>query len=549
MKVRSRALLSGLVVAASAVGTAAWAQGWSSFDSAFTTQPCHDGWLGCVVGGAELSPDMAADESGRKTPTDMRVGWFDLQATDSFSPFVGLSEYSVDAAAAAVADAGGNDEPPDAGGTVVAPPSAPAGRSQEREQARAADEAAERAALEAMAQQAASAEAAERARNAERARAEAEAEARRQRERESQMAAAAAAAARDAEVAEVAQRQRMQQQAAAAAAAASAAEAERAAADEAARQAAAEEARQQQVAAQEAQLQAEAEAARLQAEAEARAAAEQARVAAAEERARSEAEAALRAADAERAAAEAASAAEAERIASAQRAAADQAETGETDAGNDALAAAAMPSPPSVVDDGSCSDVLGLEPTAMLGKLTEAQMTCLEASLAAVTKMTDKEKVSLVLMINAYAKGDKKSWESLVRRHLDEIDQSDPNVCYKYAVHLSRMGSGRASGVIRWANVALDNRTVWTGDTYTSRVYSLYKLRAAASQDLWRKSEEDHAAAPTDETSSKVEKYRALTKVNAREWLEYAKDSGKDASKAAALCMSAAGTADYCEAG
>ena len=105
------------------------------------------------------------------------------------------------------------------------------------------------------------------------------------------------------------------------------------------------------------------------------------------------------------------------------------------------------------------------------------------------------------------------------------------------------------SGFCRWANVALENRTVWTGDTYTSRVYSLYKVRAAASQALWQDAEGEHSKAPSDDSRDKVDKYRNMTKVNAREWYEYARSSGKDASTALQLCISAAGTADYCEAG
>ncbi len=184
----------------------------------------------------------------------------------------------------------------------------------------------------------------------------------------------------------------------------------------------------------------------------------------------------------------------------------------------------------------------------MLGRLTPGQIACLEGRVASDPKMTDKEKASLVLLANAWASNDRKTWESLVKRHLDEIDQSDPDLCYKYALYLSSAGSSRASGVIRWVEVALDNRTVWTGDTYTSRVNSLYRLRAKASQDLWKRAEQDHAGAPSDDTRAKVEKYRNMTKVNAREWYEYARSAGKDQTVALQLCMSAAGTKDYCEA-
>jgi hypothetical protein len=204
---------------------------------------------------------------------------------------------------------------------------------------------------------------------------------------------------------------------------------------------------------------------------------------------------------------------------------------------------------PPPVASGDCSELVKLEPMAMLGKLNDSQTACLEASLAAAPKMTDKDKISRVLMVNAYSKGDPKTWASLVKRHLDEINQSDPDLCYRYALHLSKKGASRSPGVIRWANVALENRTRWTGDTYVNRVNSLYKIKAAASQKLWKKAADDHAAAPTGDSQGMVDKYRNDTKVNAREWYEYAKQSGKDSTVPLQLCVSAAGTADYCEAG
>jgi len=152
-------------------------------------------------------------------------------------------------------------------------------------------------------------------------------------------------------------------------------------------------------------------------------------------------------------------------------------------------------------------------------------------------------------MTNAYSKGDKRTWEKLVKRHLDEVDQSDPNICYKYASHLAKKGPGRANSVIRWAEVALENRSAWKGSTHVSRVYTLYKLRAIAGKGLWEKAEGDHVASPSDESKKRVEQARNMTKVYSREWYEYAKVAGKDVTQALQLCTSAAGTKDYCEAG
>lgn len=194
---------------------------------------------------------------------------------------------------------------------------------------------------------------------------------------------------------------------------------------------------------------------------------------------------------------------------------------------------------------GGC-DLISLESAATLGKLSSDQITGCEDALAAAPKMTDKKKYSLLLQNNAWSKGDKGEWERLVKRHLEEIDESDPDMAYKYALHLGKLGPGRATGAIKYADVALENRSVWTGDTYTSRVYSLYKVKVVAAQSLWRQSEEAHTASPSDETRKKADDRRNMTKVFAREWYEYAKSVGRDTADALQVCTSAAGTADYC---
>jgi len=464
----------GGVVLVIAAGASLGAGSWSDFEEAFPAYPCHDGWMACRVDGESITPDMRSDGMGMPTPAHHRVGWHDLEATVSFSPFAGLSRYT--------GEVPGGAEPPPA-----PEPVAPAVAEVDHEA-----EAARRAAAEASAANDAAARQAEEAKAAREAAAE----------RAAAQQAAAEEAAQRASQADAAERSRLEAEAAAAKQAAQEAERQRQAALEEERRRA-EEAR-------------KAEEERKRLDAERLAAEEAARVAA------------------EQAAADAAAAA----------AAAAPEPGGET--GDGVAAASAAVRPPEVVKD--CSDIVKLEPAAMLGRLSEGQVGCLEGELAGSDKMTTKGKISRVLMVNAFAKGDKKEWERLVKRHLDEIDQSDPDLCYKYALHLSKKGPGSAHGVIRWADVALENRTVWTGDTYTSRVNSLYKLRVVAAQKLWQRAESKHAAEVSDETQADVDKYRNTTKVLAREWYEYAKQAGKDTTKALQVCMSAAGTADYCEA-
>lgn len=215
--------------------------------------------------------------------------------------------------------------------------------------------------------------------------------------------------------------------------------------------------------------------------------------------------------------------------------------------GTNPVSPAPTPAPTGVVGVVTCDNLVALEPMAMIGRLSDEQVACLEAGFADAERQTDKKKISLLLIVNANGKGDKRAWEMLIRRHLEEIDQSDPDLCYQYAAHLARKGPGRAQSVIHWSEVALENRTRWVGETYKSRVYALYKLRAVAANTLWQQAEERHAAAPSGETEGAVEETRGRTKTYAREWYEYAKEAGKDTTTPLQLCISAAGTAEFCE--
>ncbi len=193
-----------------------------------------------------------------------------------------------------------------------------------------------------------------------------------------------------------------------------------------------------------------------------------------------------------------------------------------------------------------CSNLMRLEPAAMMGKLKEGEINCLEDALRDAEKQTYKRKLSLVLMADAWAKGDKQRWDAVASRHLEEIDRSDPDLCYKYALYMSKKGSGKAESAIRWADVALENRTRWKGDTHVARVYSLYRLKAKASMRQWLELEDNYASDQSDELREQVDDARNRTKTMSREWLEYARSSGKDSTVAKQMCEQAAGSAAFC---
>lgn len=189
-----------------------------------------------------------------------------------------------------------------------------------------------------------------------------------------------------------------------------------------------------------------------------------------------------------------------------------------------------------------------LEPAALMGRLREGQVGCLEERFVA-SSQTDKDKISRVLMVNAESAGNWAEWERLIQRHLDEVDRSDPDLCFSYALFLSKGGPARAWATIKWADYALENKSRWTGSTYKARVFNLMQLKAEAAAALWEASAQAVVAGQGDraELQDTEKKMRGMAKDYAREWLDYARASGQNDRKAMALCVSAAGSKKFCE--
>jgi hypothetical protein len=204
-----------------------------------------------------------------------------------------------------------------------------------------------------------------------------------------------------------------------------------------------------------------------------------------------------------------------------------------------ALGAPALACPDYAADPSLLS---ALEPAATKGALTEDEKACLEQRYGSARVQTTKDKISRVLLVNAYAYSTK-YWAQLVRRHLDEVDRSDPDIAYLYAFYLYNTDKKNAEEVIRWTETALERRDIWSGDVYVGRVYGLYKLRAIAANTLWSEAEDRLARG---EEGINVDRLRNDVKVYAREWLDFAKVAGRDTSESAQLCLSAATRAIAC---
>jgi len=84
------------------------------------------------------------------------------------------------------------------------------------------------------------------------------------------------------------------------------------------------------------------------------------------------------------------------------------------------------------------------------------------------------------------------------------------------------------------------------GPVYTSRVYTLYRLRAESATRLWADAEARRLQDPSSSDPDELALLRGRARDDAREWLDYARSSRQAEERALALCQSAAGTAAFC---
>ncbi|MBW1878629.1 MAG: hypothetical protein JRJ84_09735, partial [Deltaproteobacteria bacterium] len=202
--------------------------------------------------------------------------------------------------------------------------------------------------------------------------------------------------------------------------------------------------------------------------------------------------------------------------------------------------------PPSEDYLTACGDPISMKLSARNGELFEAEIRCLETVFGRAPTSLDRERVSVILLTNAYATGVQKDQELLLARHLKEVDGSNPEMNYRYALLLMAKGPEHSNTVMDLANVALTHRAVWSGELYDKRVYSLYKLRAAAAKYAFEEVKKAHAQDQSDEAERALYRAREDTKKYAREWYAFAKDTGQDTGAARELCMISAESSKWC---
>ena len=176
---------------------------------------------------------------------------------------------------------------------------------------------------------------------------------------------------------------------------------------------------------------------------------------------------------------------------------------------------------------GACAELAPLEPLAVAGQLDEAQLECLSSRLDTLElPLSEQIEISRLQMVHLWSLGDRARWEQVVRHHLDQIDDSDPDLAYKLALYLSKGGPGATEEVLRYSQLALDHRAAWTGGRSVEGLDRLYRLRARASMSAWQ--------AAADEVTR--ERWRARALACAREWSEHARTLGRERSEAQQMC-------------
>ena len=83
-----------------------------------------------------------------------------------------------------------------------------------------------------------------------------------------------------------------------------------------------------------------------------------------------------------------------------------------------------------------------------------------------------------------------------------------PLVC---SVFVSK-GASRASQVIKWSEVALTNKHLWSGDARVQKVNALYQLRAYAANSLWQLNEQKLVKERSAKNQAKAEDWRGKPK-------------------------------------
>ncbi|MBX2800022.1 MAG: hypothetical protein KTR31_20240 [Myxococcales bacterium] len=194
-----------------------------------------------------------------------------------------------------------------------------------------------------------------------------------------------------------------------------------------------------------------------------------------------------------------------------------------------------------------CGDLAMFEPAAKMGSLDDPTIDCLLTLLDDTQRLTGKDKISRVLLVDAWEKNDRHRWESLAARHLQDIDQSDADLAYQLSYYLVSTGNpDRMGEAMYWAEVGLERRDYWEGQTHVDRTFHLHKFRTFSALKRWAFVESEVKANPTRERQERAEAARLDVRVAAGEWQAYARASRMPIVEPQRVCEMATGLPGPC---
>ncbi len=199
-------------------------------------------------------------------------------------------------------------------------------------------------------------------------------------------------------------------------------------------------------------------------------------------------------------------------------------------------------------DPKMCEDLSLLEADAMLGELSKEVIACLEAQLRLERLQSQKSHISTLLINNDQSKKDWKSWELRVRNHLRNIDRSQPDMTFAFAVFLQNKGSEYFKEALYWTDYTFETRNQWPeGQDYMTKSNKLFKLRAQLALELWMQAEKAYTKERTAELDQITKEARGLAKDLSKEWLDYARQAELPANDAFNMCLSTATDPEFCK--
>ena len=199
-------------------------------------------------------------------------------------------------------------------------------------------------------------------------------------------------------------------------------------------------------------------------------------------------------------------------------------------------------------DPEACSTPQDLEAEAMLGELTVEQIACIEARLRLERLQTEKSKLSLLLINNAFNQKNWDEWEIRTRHHLSGIDRSQPDMTFSFAIYLRKKGEEYYEESLGWTEYTLDTRTQWPeGQQFVAKSNKLYQFRAELAMSLWMMAEARYTNDRTAELDQLSQEARGQASDLAREWLDYTRGASLDSKLAFNMCMSASQDPEFCK--